>query len=416
MREVGYFELVRCNRDFRRFWIANIISMLGEWVNLIALFVLINTHTGSAFLIGILLTVRMGSFAIFQPFIGMLADRWSRKWMMIFANGSSVIIALSFLKVDGPEDMVWMIALTGVMTLLHGVYMTAEMAALPNIVAENELVTANTLGSASWSTSLALGSALGGFVVSIAGTDAAFIIDAATFAVGMVILLFIDMPQKVGPDMQGSLLRTGFSNIVSGWKRIYGEKRLLRILFAKAAWNIAGGGLAGVFLVLAAAQYSVNDFAMGIGLFYLARGVGTGMGPILARMIFRDRTRWPQLLGHFVTFSGLVYLAISLTIHTSMWLTFFLIIVAHSGSAASWVFSTILEQEWVEDEMRGRVFSADMLLLSAALAISTSLAGWLVEYREVGLSQGMAMFSAVMILVGVSFTLWRPQSHTPPTV
>ena len=416
MREVGYFELVRCNRDFRRFWIANIISMLGEWVNLIALFVLINTHTGSAFLIGILLTVRMGSFAIFQPFIGMLADRWSRKWMMIFANGSSVIIALSFLKVDGPEDMVWMIALTGVMTLLHGVYMTAEMAALPNIVAENELVTANTLGSASWSTSLALGSALGGFVVSIAGTDAAFIIDAATFAVGMVILLFIDMPQKVGEDMQGSLLRTGFSNIVSGWKRIYGEKRLLRILFAKAAWNIAGGGLAGVFLVLAAAQYSVNDFAMGIGLFYLARGVGTGMGPILARMVFKDRTKWPQLLGHFVTVSGLVYLAISLTIHISMWLTFFLIIVAHSGSAASWVFSTILEQEWVEDEMRGRVFSADMLLLSAALAISTSLAGWLVEYREVGLSQGMAMFSTIMILVGVAFTLWRPQSHSATAV
>ena len=416
MREVGYFELVRCNRDFRRFWIANIISMLGEWVNLIALFVLINTHTGSAFLIGILLTVRMGSFAIFQPFIGMLADRWSRKWMMIFANASSVVIALSFLKVDGPEDMVWMIALTGVMTLLHGVYMTAEMAALPNIVAENELVTANTLGSASWSTSLALGSALGGFVVSIAGTDAAFIIDAATFAIGMVILLFIDMPQKVGEEMQGSLLRTGFSNIVSGWKRIYGEKRLLRILFAKAAWNIAGGGLAGVFLVLAAAQYSVNDFAMGIGLFYLARGMGTGMGPILARSIFKDRTKWPQLLGHFVTFSGLVYLAISLTVHISIWLTFFLIIVAHSGSAASWVFSTILEQEWVEDEMRGRVFSADMLLLSAALAISTSLAGWLVEYREVGLSQGMAMFSTIMILVGVAFTLWRPQSHSSAAV
>jgi MFS family permease len=413
MREVGYFELVRCNRAFRRFWFANIISMLGEWVNLIALFVLINTHTGSAFLIGVLLTVRMGAFAIFQPFIGMLADRWSRKWMMIFANGASVIIALSFLRVDGPEDMVWMIALTGLMTFFHGIYMTAEMAALPNIVADNELVTANTLGSASWSTSLALGSALGGFVVSVAGTDAAFIIDAATFAIGLIVLLFIDMPQKTSAEMEGPLLRTGFANIVSGWKRIFAEKRLLRILFAKAAWNIAGGGLAGVFLVLAASEYSVNDFAMGIGLFYLARGIGTGIGPLLARRWFKDRNRWPQLLGHFVTVSGLVYLVISLTIHVSIWLTFALIIIAHSGSAASWVFSTILEQEWVEDEMRGRVFSADMLLLSAALAISTSLAGWLVEYRGVGLSQGMVLFSIVMIIVGIAFTLWRPKSPTP---
>jgi MFS family permease len=413
MREVGYFELVRCNRAFRRFWFANIVSMLGEWVNLIALFVLINIHTGSAFLIGILLTVRMGAFAIFQPFIGMLADRWSRKWMMICANGASVLIALSFLKVDGPEDMVWMIALTGLMTFLHGVYMTAEMAVLPNIVAKNELVTANTLGSASWSASLAIGSALGGFVVSIAGTDAAFIIDAATFAIGLVILLFIDMPQKVSEEMKGPLLRTGIANIVSGWKRIFREKRLLRILFAKAAWNIAGGGLIGVFLVLAASEFSANDFAMGIGLFYLARGIGTGMGPFLARIVFQDRTRWPKLLGHFVTISGLVYLVMSLTIHISIWLTFALIIIAHSGSAASWVFSTILEQEWVEDEMRGRVFSADMLLLSASLAISTSLAGWLVEYRGIGLSQGMIIFSCVMILVGIAFTLWRPQSPTP---
>jgi hypothetical protein len=53
-----------------------------------------------------------------------------------------------------------------------------------------------------------------------------------------------------------------------------------------------------------------------------------------------------------------------------------------------------------------------MFLLSAALAISTSLAGWLVEYRGIGLSQGMIMFSTAMILVGIAFTLWRPQSPT----
>ncbi len=263
------------------------------------------------------------------------------------------------------------------------------------------------------STALGLWAALGGLVVSGAVTDAAFSIDAGTCALGLIVLLFIDMPQQTRAEMEGPLLRTGFAIIVSGWKRIFAEKRLLRILFAKAAWNIAGGGLAGVFLVLAAAEYSVNDFAMGIGLFYLARGIGTGIGPLLARRWFKNRNRWPQLLGHFVTVSGLVYLVIRLTIHVSIWLIVALIIIAQSGSAASWVFSTILEQEWVEDEMRGRVFRADMLLLSAALAISTSLAGWLVEYRGVGLSQGMVLFSIVMIIVGIAFTLWRPKSPTP---
>ena len=49
MKESGYIEILRENRDFRRFWFANIISMIGEWFNLIALFVLIDLHTGSAF-------------------------------------------------------------------------------------------------------------------------------------------------------------------------------------------------------------------------------------------------------------------------------------------------------------------------------------------------------------------------------
>ena len=56
-----------------------------------------------------------------------------------------------FLFVDGEEDMWWLIAVSGFMMLLHGVYVTAERAAVPNMVDEEDLITANAIGSASWS-------------------------------------------------------------------------------------------------------------------------------------------------------------------------------------------------------------------------------------------------------------------------
>ena len=67
--------------------------MLGEWFNTIALFFLILEYTGSEFLLGFLFTVRMASFALMQPFIGLLADRYSRKLIMLFANFCSNIFS-----------------------------------------------------------------------------------------------------------------------------------------------------------------------------------------------------------------------------------------------------------------------------------------------------------------------------------
>ena len=111
--------------------------MLGEWFNTIALFFLILEYTGSEFLLGVLFTVRMLSFALLQPIIGLLADRFNRKTLMVVSNLAQSVLALGFLLVDGPEDMVWMLGLSGVMMMLHGSYMTAERAALPNVVDEN---------------------------------------------------------------------------------------------------------------------------------------------------------------------------------------------------------------------------------------------------------------------------------------
>ncbi len=94
VEEVGFFELLRVNPLFRKYWYANAISMLGEWFNTVALFVLIERFTNSALAIGAVFVLRMFALAVPQVFTGVLADRYSRKWLMVTANVASAILVL----------------------------------------------------------------------------------------------------------------------------------------------------------------------------------------------------------------------------------------------------------------------------------------------------------------------------------
>ena len=408
MTKIGYWELITSNSEFRRLWSASVISMLGEWFNTIALFLLIFEYTDSEFLLGILFTVRMLCFAFLQPISGLLADRMNRKHIMVWSNVLQMFLALGFLAVDGPEDIPWMLGLSGIMMLLHGAYVTAERAALPNVVSKEDLATANALDAASWSTALCLGAMLGGIVVEYWGTNAAFIIDAGTFLLGAILLIPLSIPQSFDKEMSGPLFSTAFSNIRKGWIRIIQEARLLRIVFAKASWNIAGGGLAGVFLVIAGSNIDGFGVALGFGLFFFARGIGTGTGPILARKFLTDQEKWPVLVGVLVMISGFFYFFVGYTLGINIWLTVFLVMLAHSASGANWVLSTILTQMWVEDEIRGRVFSIDMLIMSLTFSLSSASAGYLLEKDILTLQQGFQIFALVMMVSGLVFTFWKP--------
>ena len=412
MGDNAYVRLVRENKTYRQFWLAAFISMFGEWFNTIALFLLILKYTDSELLLGILMAVRMGCFALMQPFFGLLADRVNRKKLMIITNILQMFLALVFIAVDGPEDMWWMFLCSGGMMAMHGLYVTAERAALPNIVRSEDLTTANALDSATWSTALCLGAFAGGLVVSEFGVNVAFVIDSVTFLIGTILLIPLTVPQTFDKASSGSIITSAFKDIWIGQKRIKSDPRLFRIIFAKTSWNIAGGGLAGVFLVLAGNDIEFVGAALGFGIFFFARGVGTGIGPILARRLFKNSEKWPRLIGLLIIVSGLFYLLVGFSLNGPLLVTLALVTLAHTASGGNWVLSTVLTQQWVEDEMRGRVFSTDMLLLSLGQVVSTISAGYLVEHDYVNLQQGILAYACLMILSGFIFTLWNPKSTT----
>lgn len=401
-REVGFLELLKDNPTFRRLWMGLAVSMMGEWFSTVALFVLIYTLTGSELGIGLLFVIRMFSMAFPQIFTGMLADRFSRKKIMIWSNLLSAIAVLSLLLVNDEND-VWLIyAISALLMALHAVFIPAESASIPNVTKENELLTANALNSATWSAALCLGASIGGFVVSAFGVEAAFLINALCFALGALMYSTITIPQEPFQPKPGGFWTNTVGNIVEGFQIIISKPHVSRIITAKALWAIFGGGLV-YMLVLIGDEIAFGDLAAGIGILFAARGLGTGLGPIFARYVFKNRNIWPFLLGSLVSVCGFAYIVIGF-LEWSPWIAI-IVVLGHASSAINWVLSTVLLQERSDDEWRGRLFSTDFLMMTTVNGLSTLGASLMLEFTEITLREGIQLFAFLQVISGIIWVI-----------
>ena len=118
--------------------------------------------------------------------------------------------------------------------------------------------------------------------------------------------------------------------------------------------------------------------ATGIGVLFAARGIGTAVGPIVARRIAGEgKVRMQNSIGIAFLIGGLFYIAFGAT--SSFIIALIVLGIAHCGGSILWVFSTVLLQREVEDEFRGRVFAAELALLTLTMAISNYATGEMLD-------------------------------------
>ncbi|MFB6097632.1 MAG: MFS transporter, partial [Salinibacter sp.] len=337
--QASYWALIFGNRDFRRLWGGTIVSLLGDWFNTIALYVLVTELTGSPFALGAVFLTKMLPWAVSSPLAGVLVDRYHRRHLMIGMDLLRAVVVLGFLFIDQPAHVPWLYVLLTLQVVAGAVFNPAKSAALPNITTPPELLTANALMSATWSTMLAIGAALGGFAVEALGTDAVFWIDSATYLVSAAFIFGTTIPQDTEPA-DTSLLRSAVREIVDGWRHLRSHPRIGRIAFAKATWALAGGALV-YMLALLGDRIAPTALAAGIGVLFMARGIGTGIGPIVMRALFADRDQWPTVIGGAIAFCGLCYVGVGLVPWGSglgtVTLICALVVIGHAASGGNWV-------------------------------------------------------------------------------
>ncbi len=353
---------------------------MGDWFNTIALYTIILNLTGSGRDIGLLLVARFLPSFIFGPLAGVVADRFRRRSIMIVSDLLRAVVVLGFLLVRR-ADQLWLVYVLTVLQLgLSTFFEPAKTAAIPSIVSDRELVPANAISSVTWSVMLTLGAALGGLITGWFGTNVAFILDAGTYLLSAALIWSVRVgtrPPRVKHKL--SINRAlGITETIDGIRYVKRRPRVLALLLVKPAWGL-GGGILTLLGVFGERIFPVGHSpATGIGVLFAARGIGTAVGPIVARRISGEgKQRMQASIGISFLIGGVFYIAFGSA--TSFLLALIVLGMAHTGGSILWVFSTVLLQRGVEDRFRGRVFAAELALLTLTMAVSNYLTGEMLD-------------------------------------
>ena len=366
-------SLLRRNRDFRRAYLSSMISLGGDWFLLVALFGLVYDLTDSALAVAFLLAAQDLTYFIVSPFMGVLADRVDRKHLMVVADLARAVLCVGFLFTQS-ESTVWVVyPLLAVMACFSAAFEPASAAALPNLVDQEDLATANALSGSLWGTMLTVGAALGGLVTAVLGRDAAIVIDSVSFVASAALILSIHRSFQEARDAQvPTRLREAAIQTVRYARR---DHRVLALLAVKFGWGLAGGVLV---LVPVLAQGKFDAGEVGIGLLLAARGIGAIIGPFVGRAFLGEKDRRLFLtigiaLGVFGT--GYAFLGVV----PGLLLALPAVMLAHTGGGAQWMLSSYGLQKIVPDHIRGRIFAFDGMLVTLTFGISSLMTGWLSE-------------------------------------
>jgi MFS family permease len=390
---------------------------MGDWFNTIALYTIILKLTGSGRDVGLLLVARFLPSFLFGPISGVIADRFSRRRIMIVSDLLRAAVVLGFLFVRRP-DQLWIIYVLTVFQLgLSTFFEPAKTAAIPSIVEDRELVAANAITSVTWSVMLTLGAAIGGLITGWFGTNVAFILDAATYLLSAALITAIRVPKRKKRERQklalGRLL--GITETIDGIRYVKDRPRVLALLLVKPAWGL-GGGIMTLLAVFGERIFPVGrDAAGGIGVLFAARGIGTAVGPIVARRISGEGDRRMQAsIGVSFVIAGIFYSAFGSA--TSFVFALVVLGIAHCGGSILWVFSTVMLQRSVEDNFRGRVFAAELALLTLTMAASNYVTGELLDRFQISpriVTVGIGIF---FLIPGVTWFLtqrWWDREKRP---
>lgn len=406
----GIVQLLRGNPDFRRLWLAQVVSQAGDWFNHVAILALLDQLTGSSTSIAWSLILRMLPGLFISPIAGVFIDRWNRKAILVATDvvRAGIVPCLAF--ADGPGSVPLVYVLLALQVSVSSVFEPARSAYLPSVVSRDELLSANALSSLTWSVMLAVGSALGGIVAERFGLTAAFVIDGASFLVSAWFIARIRAPGRAPAPAAPARPANGPRELLDGLSCIVRDRAILSLVLVKTGIGLAGG------MVLLITVFGTRLFPRGsngaesIGLLFAARGIGTAIGPFLGRALAGyHEPAMRRVIGAAFLQAALFFVLFSRagTFPAALGL----LLIAHLGTSMSWVFSTVLLQLRVPDELRGRVFSAELALFTLVFSVATFCTGYALDHLQADPRLLTALSGAALAVPGLLWIALRRRTR-----
>jgi MFS family permease len=391
------FRAVLAHRDFSLLWSGQLVSNIGTAIASLALMFYAYALTGSAMAMAILAIAQTLPVVAFAGPIGVYVDQWNRKKIMVASDiVRAVAILLIPLTIYFPSflpTIYWVYILTFLYATANAWFFPARSASIPNLVEGDELVAANSLSQMTFQVVQLIVPPVGGILVALLAPDyfLAFAINSAAFIFSAIALQGIRtnlIPLRT--DDKESLL----AQIKQGAKYVIGNS-ILSFLFVFAMLLAVSSGILNALFM----PYLEGELGLGSAQVGLVLSAGAASGALAA--IYFSRKKELDRPLYLVATAGLL----AGTAVFALVLAFDLVTVMLSWAmigAVDVILNipiSVLMQELVEDELRGRVFALLSVAFTALQVIGMAIGG---VWAEVVSATGPPMIAAALALALVS--------------
>ena len=380
--------------DYRRLWIGQVVSVVGDKINQIAMAIVVYAVTGSMLQMGIMLGVTALPAALIGLPAGAYVDRWNRRITMLVADLVRAVVVLMIPLVI-PFGVVWVYVLAFVASTVALFFVPAKRSLIPDLVDPEELMAANSLDNASEAVAELAGLAAGAVVVALLGYRWAFRFDALTFVVSAIMILLIRYRQPAAEKpAEGHDI---FGETMAGVRAILDNDVLRQLSGVYVASALFASASIAVCYALALDRYHAG--APGLAMLDAATAVGILLGSVLVAR-GGNIGAGVKFLGGTTAFGAFFALIV---FASNIWIAMVLITVAGVANMYFFIPATTLYQTRSERTVRGRVMAAATSSTRVAMVVGMVAAGALADRLPVG-TVAAAVGIAALVVAGLGWT------------
>lgn len=360
--------------NYGSYVVGNGISLIGTWMQRIAVGWLTWELTGSPFWLGIIAFADLFPAVIFGPISGAIADRRDRLRLVQVSQGLSCVQAATLFALAAADaiDVYALAALSLFLGIVTAVNQPARLALVPSLVHAHQLNSAIGINSVIFNLARLIGPAIAGVIIASGHVSWVFAINAVSFA----FFLFILMNLRLTRPFKTNRKRKRFTaDLMDGFAYAVRDPRLSALLALNIAIGLGARPLVELLPGLAAAVFGGGPETLALLTATL------GGGAIVGGLWLAGRNHEGDLTGTVLAAAfGLALALIAFVATTELWIgVAAMVVLGMTMSIAGAGIQTLL-QFYVDSDMRGRVLSIYGLILRGGPAIGALTMGWLAEF------------------------------------
>ncbi len=390
------------SRNFRLFWLGQLISVIGTSVQVVAEGWLIYDLTGSTLWLG------MVGFLALLPVVpislagGVLIDRVPRRKLLLVTQSGLLLQALIFglLAVSGTIRLWQIVALYFVFGAILAIDHPARRAFLVELVDKDELASAVALNATVFNMSSLIGYALAGILIAALGVGATMLFNASTYLAPLLALLLIRVLDVSAEPAAGGE-RARFR--VAVWEGLAALWRRPDVLGVISLMAVVGGLAYPVFGMMPAfAEDVIGKGAVGLGILLSAGALGSVLGTVaVARVGVTQRGRTLTVVSLL-----LPALVIAFAFTTSLWAACICLVLIGLTLLILQSLTITLVQVHIDNRVRGRVMSLYSQLHAGSDTMGNVMIGGIAGY--IGLPVALALGAAAALIYAVGLRVALP--------